>query len=326
MSSPVASVRWGLIGTAIIAARAFLPALRAAGGTAVAVGSRDADGAATWASTNGVGRAVSYQEVIDAEDVDAVYVAVPNDQHDVWAAAAAAAGKAVLCEKPMTLDARRTAALVDAAGPEALLWESFAFPFHPQTATILDVVSSGRLGTVREIVSEFHFSVGALDNIRLQRALGGGALYDVGCYPIRLARLVFGAEPVAAVGAALSGGTEVDVDVAAVVDFPADARLIMSAGMRRPASTRTRIIGTAGELRISNPFHPRPGDSVELWAEGACAERWTPDPQPAFQFTIEHIAACRADGVEPRHSARADAVAQAQALDLVRTSVEGRLS
>lgn len=326
MSSPVASVRWGLIGTANIAARAFLPALRAAGGTAVAVGSRDAARAANWAASHGVGRAVSYQEVIDAEDVDAVYVAVPNDQHDVWAAAAATAGKAVLCEKPMTLDAQRTAALVATAGPQALLWESFAFPFHPQTATIVDAVSSGRVGTVREIVSEFHFAVGRPDNIRLQRVLGGGALYDVGCYPIRLARLLFGSEPVAAVGAALSGGTEVDLDVAAVVDFPADARLIMSAGMRRPASTRTRIIGTLGELRISNPFHPKPDDSVELWAHGTCHERWTPDPQPAFQFTIEHIAGCAADGIEPRHSARGDAVAQAQALDLVRRSVEGRLS
>lgn len=326
MASPVAAVRWGLIGTANIAAHAFLPALRAAGGTAVAVGSRDAARAASWAASHGVGRAVSYQEVIDAEDVDAVYVAVPNDQHDAWAAAAAAAGKAVLCEKPMTLDAQRTAALVATAGPEALLWEAFAFPFHPQTATILDAVSSGRMGTVREVVSEFHFAVGQPDNIRLQRALGGGALYDVGCYPIRLARLVLDSEPVAAVGAALSGGTEVDLDVAGVVDFPADARLVMSAGMRRPASTATRIIGTLAELRISNPFHPAPGDSIELWAEGTCQERWVPNPQRAFQFMIEHVAGCAAGVDEPRHSAHGDAVPQARALDLVRGSVERRLS
>lgn len=314
-------VRWGVIGTANIAAKAFLPAMRAAGGQAVVAGSRSADRAATWAGENQVARGGSYQDVLDAADVDAIYIALPNDQHAEWAAKACATGRAVLCEKPLTLTGDDTAALVAAAGPGALFWESFVFPFHPQSELLRSVIEAGDLGEPREIISDYHFRLGRTEDIRLRPEQGGGALYDVGCYPLRLARLLFGTEPTAASGRSFTGATGVDVDTAAVVDFPAERRLVLSVGLRRPASTTTRIIGSEAELRVSNPFHPRAGDTVELWAGGSVKQTWPAGDGAAFQHAVEHIHQVLRDGATPRHLATVDALPQARALDLIREAV-----
>ncbi len=320
MADIPAGAVWGVLGTANIAARAFLPALREAGGRAAVVGSRSADRGVDWAAANEVGRADTYAGVLEDPAVQAVYIALPNDQHAEWAAKAVAAGKVVLCEKPMAMDAAQAQALLSGVGPEALLWESFVFPFHPQTELIVDLVQHGRIGTLREMVSEFHFNVGQPGNIRLQAERGGGALYDVGCYPVRLARLLTGAEPVTASSAVSFDGAPVELDMAAVVDFPDSFRLVLSAGMRRPPSTFTRIIGSAGELRVSNPFHPRPSDTVELLVDDKSVQSWPAAGGSAFRHAIEHIHAVMAGTEGPRHLAAEDALDQARALDLIRSS------
>lgn len=309
--------RWGVLGTANIAAKAFLPALREAGGRAVVVGSRSPERGAQWALANDVARADTYAEVLKDPLVEAVYIALPNDQHAQWAAAAVAAGKVVLCEKPMAMDAAEAADLLAQVGSDALLWESFVFPFHPQTALVTGLMADGRIGTMSEIVSEFHFTVGQPGNIRLQAELGGGALYDVGCYPLRLARLLAGREPSAARGSTDLDG--VDLDTAAVVDFPGRCRLLLSAGLRRPASTFTRIIGTEAELRVSNPFHPLSTDSVELWAHGERVQSWPAANGTAFRYAVQHVHGVIAGEVQPLHLATVDALPQARAMDLVRS-------
>ncbi|MGN6242437.1 MAG: Gfo/Idh/MocA family protein [Motilibacteraceae bacterium] len=318
-------LRWAVLGTANIAARAFLPALRAAGGTAVVVGSRTPDRAERWAAANGVQRAGSYREAVEAPDVDAVYVAVPNDQHVSWAAAAHSSGKAVLCEKPVALTAADAADLARLTTGGTPVWEAYVFPFHPQSRRVRQLLADGRVGTLREIVSEFHFSVGNPRNIRLQRELGGGALYDVGGYPLRLARLLTGKEPVRAVARMAFGAASVDLDVAALVDFPDEVRLILSAGMRRPPSTFTRLVGTDGELRLTNPFHPTPEDVVELWRDGRCVQQWRSEPGTAFQRAVEHVQRT-VRGEEPaQFTVDQDAVGQAHAVDMVHeaASAEG---
>lgn len=314
-------VRWGVLGTANIAAKAFLPALRQTGGAATAVGSRSAERGDAWATDNGVERAGSYESVVGAPDIDAVYVALPNDQHVRWASAALTAGKAVLCEKPIALTAAEADDLITGVGPDDLLWESFVFVFHPQTALLQGLVADGRIGDLTEIVSEFHFDIsGATDNIRLRRELGGGALYDVGCYPLRLARLMFGSEPVRSATALAPAPGGVELDVAAVIDFPQSHRLVMSAGMRRPMSTFTRIVGSTGELRVSNPFHPTANDTVELWSGREHHETWPAAEGSAFRHAIDHINAVVSGEATARHAAVQDAVQQARALDLVRAA------
>jgi xylose dehydrogenase (NAD/NADP) len=317
--SAAAPSRWAVVGTANIAARAFLPAMRAAGHVAAVVGSRDPARAAAWAATNDVGRAASYTDALDA-DVDAVYIALPNDEHVAWAARAARTGRAVLCEKPLGLTADEVAGLLREVG-DALLWEAFVFPFHPQTELLRQLCApGGPIGGLREVVSEFHFTVRAPENIRWQATRGGGALLDVGCYPVRLARLLFGAEPTEAAARAFFNEPGVDADLAAVADFPDQRRLIFSVGMRRSPSTYTRLIGAEAELRVSNPFHPTEHDRVELWRAGACEQTWANEPPRAFQYAIEHIGAVLAGTEAPRHLAAADALGNAAALDLIRTA------
>lgn len=313
-------VRWAVLGTANIAAKVFLPAMRAVGGRAVVVGSRHPANAAGWASTNEVATTATYDEAVAEDDVEAVYVALPNDQHVRWAAAAVGAGKAVLCEKPIGLNAGEVGVLLDTVGPDALLWESFAFPFHPQTRIVQELIWTGRIGSIREVHSEFHFNVTDKDNIRFAPSLGGGALYDVGCYPVRLARLLFGTEPYRAVARTFPAETSVDIEIAGVCDFPNQQRLVFSAGMRRPPSTFTRIIGTAGELRMTNPFHPKTNDTVELWLNGALQQTWPADPVPVFQHSLTHVHSVLRDGAEPLHRAVDDSRGNAGALDMLRVA------
>lgn len=312
-------MRWAVLGTANIAAHAFLPALRAAGDSAVVVGSRTPETARGWAQRNQVTRAADYHDAIHSDDVDAVYIAVPNSAHVRWATEAAAAGKAVLCEKPLGRDAAEVNTLLSAVGP-ARLWEAFVFPFHPQTDLITRLCAeSGDVGPLQEIVSEFHFAVSRPDNIRWSAAAGGGALLDVGCYPIRLARLLFDAEPdTAAARAHHSRG--VDADIAAVLDFPPQRRLVLSAGMRRAPSTFTRLIGADAELRVTNPFHPGDADTVQLWRAGHCRQTWPAGPGKAFEHALRHLADVLRGRAEPRHLAATDAPGNARALDLVRAA------
>ena len=310
----MAGTRWAVLGTANIAAKSFLPAMRAAGGRAVVVGSRDAQRGRAWADANEVERVADYDGVLEADDVDAIYVALPNHEHTRWAARAVAAGRAVLCEKPLGVDTVDTEHLLAALPHGALLWEAFVFPFHPQTALIRQQLTE--LGRVREIVSEFHFTASDPTNIRWQADLGGGALRDVGCYCLRLARLLYDAEPQAAAARAFRRHG-VDAEIGAVVDFADERRLLLSAGMRGSFSTAARVIGDAGELRIDNPFHPRPGQQVELWRDGAKQAAWSAEERPAFQHAVEHIQAVLRGETAPRHLAATDALGNAQAIDLV---------
>lgn len=306
--------RWAVLGSANIAAKSFLPAMRAAGGRAVVVGSRNPDRAREWAERNEVDRVADYDGALAADDVDAVYIALPNHEHTAWAARAVSTGRAVLCEKPLGVDTTDTGRLLAGLAPGALLWEAFVFPFHPQTALIRDQLTS--LGRVREVVSEFHYSAPEPGDIRWRADFGGGMLRDVGCYCVRLGRLLFDAEPTEVAARAF---TEHGVDSAtsAIVDFPDERRLILSVGMHRVPSTAARVIGDAAELRIANPFHPRPDSTVELWADGARVEQWTADPRPAFQCGIEHIQAVVRGEEEPRHLAGTDAFGNARTLDLI---------
>jgi predicted dehydrogenase len=320
MTATQAPTHWAVLGTANIAAKSFLPAMRAADGRAAIVGSRNPDRARGWADANQVDRVAGYEEALSADDVDAVYIALPNHEHTRWAARAIDAGKAVLCEKPLGIDTADTEQLLDRIPDDALLWESFVFPFHPQTELIHEQLAE--LGTVREIASEFRFSAPNRDaNIRWQAELGGGALRDVGCYCVRLARLLYGAEPDSLTARAFYEHG-VDADVAAVLDFPRERRLVMSVSMRSAFSTATRVLGDTGELRISNPFHPKPHDVVELWRDGSRAAEWRSDGRTAFEHGVRHIHAVLRGEQAPRHLARTDALGNARALDLITAAAE----
>ena len=228
-------IRWGILGTAGIARSAFLPALGETGeGVAVAVASRDAARAAAWATEHGVTRGVAgYERVVADPEIEAVYVPLPNGLHAEWTIAALEAGKAVFCEKPLCGTVEETERVLATARASAgPLWEAFVFPFHEQMDRVRWLLADGVIGDVREIVSRFHFLLDEPDDIRLFAELAGGSIQDVGCYPIRFARLLFDDEPdlPRTIADAVWVGTGVDTELWGALAFPGDRRLLFSCG------------------------------------------------------------------------------------------------
>ena len=310
-------VRWGIISTANIARGQFLPGLRAAGGVPAAVAGRDLGRAQAWAEQHGVDRAVAgYQALIDDPDIDALYIPLPNSLHADQTIKALRAGKPVLCEKPLcgTLaEAEQVLAVATETG--TLLWEAFVFPFHAQFAAVQKLLADGAIGELLEIQSDFHFMVGNPANIRLARDLDGGALNDVGCYPVRIALELFGAGHTDAWATAVWGGHDVDVDTQGSLGFPGGRRLLLTCGMRRAYDTFTRLLGTAGQIQLTNPFHPGRGDSYTVLTDGEPPRTLDAGAaEPSFTGMIRHIQNVLRGGEAPRQLALETSAASARAL------------
>ncbi len=310
-------VRWGIVGTAEGAHAAFLPGLRAAGGIPAAVAGRDIERAEKYAHDNGIERAIAgYQALIENPDIDVLYIALPNSLHAPWTIRALRAGKPVLCEKPLCgslTDTERVLEVVRETG--TLLWEAFVFPFQAQFKRVRALLDDGVIGELREIYSNFHFDVSQPGNIRLSRNLEGGAVHHVACYPVRLARDLFGSDHTAVLADAEWGGGGVDVEAWGILDFPAGRRLMLSCGFRRAHDTFTRLQGTEGQIHLTNPYHPGPADTYEVVAG---AERAGPQQaagdEPSFTAAIRHINAVVNGDAEPRMLAVQTSISTARAL------------
>jgi predicted dehydrogenase len=317
-------VRWGILGTANIARAQFLPGLAEAGrGQAAAVAGRERAKADSYAVANGVSRAIEgYQALLDDPDIDAVYLALPNGLHAEWATRTLHAGKALLCEKPLTGSVADTRAVLDvAARCDAPLWEAMVFPFQAQHLRLLQLIGDGAIGEVREAVGSFHFQLTRPDNIRFSRELAGGALLDVGCYPVRLASEIFHADAEAgyAVAEVVDG---VDVDTGGVLSYPDGRRLLLTCGFRRSYDTVGRVIGTEGYVDLTNPYHPRMDDTLVIVRAGGepVVERPTSDAH-SFTAALRHIHSVLLDGEPPRHLALDGSLRAATGLDLLVQSV-----
>ncbi len=309
--------RWGILGAANIARGQFMPGLRETeDGVAAVVASRDLARAQAFADAEGIDAAVDdYRALLADEEIDAVYIPLPNSHHAEWTIQALDAGKHVLCEKPLCARLPDTERVIAAARahPEAPLWEAFVFPFQAQHARILELIAEGAIGRLREIESAFHFALRATEDIRLSADLGGGALADVGCYPIRLAHELL--DPVGgplSVYARVEG--EVEVDASAIVGH-GDQRLALSCGFGRPYDTFSRLLGDGGRLHLTNPFHPTSADRLEIHRPGAepVVEHPTRDAH-SFTAALRHIHAVVRGEQEPRHLAVDSALSTATTL------------
>ncbi len=321
-----AAVRWGIVSTANIARGQFLPALRAAGGVAAAVAGRDARRVVEWASAHGVQRAITgYQNLIADPEIDALYLALPNSLHADWTIAALRAGKPVLCEKPLcgTLaDTERVLSVARATG--TLLWEAFVFPFNEHMDHLRSLIADGAIGELREIQSGFHFAVSDQGNIRLSADLQGGALRDVGCYPVRLAQEFFGGHESAWATRVMGGqpgddASGVDLETWGSLGYPGDRRLLFSCGMRRSRDTFSRLIGSSGQIRASNIFHPGPADNLTLIQSAiGRSDKVTEFPatqtEPSFTAALRHINAVLNGETAPRLLADQTSLTTARAL------------
>lgn len=263
-------LRWGLLSTARINDR-FIDAVgRSDRSSLVAVGSRAAERAKSYASARGIPQAFgSYEELIGSAEIDAIYISLPNHLHALWAIAAVEAGKHVLCEKPLALTVAEVDRMTEAAQRAGrVLQEASATRFHPQTADIASIIASGKLGRILLCQSAFEFTLPATKDIRLDPAIGGGALWDVGCYPVSFFQAVLGENPEVVYGQAFIGPSGVDLAFAGMMGYRSGASVQFTASMTTPIARSARIVGELGVLELDQPWLTNIGcqTSVRQWS------------------------------------------------------------
>jgi predicted dehydrogenase len=254
-------LRWGVLSTARIGTEKVIPGIgRSERGQVVAIASRSQAVAEAEAGRLGIPRAHgSYEALLEDRAVDAVYIPLPNHLHAEWAVAALAAGKHVLCEKPVGLtaaEAERMAAAADASG--RLLMEAFMYRHHPSWQAALELIGEGAIGVVRAVDSWFSYHLDDPANIRSIKAMGGGALYDIGCYNVNLSRMLFGGEP-ASVTAAMTVDPALDVDILASGAMVFDEGVAsFTCATRVEPDQRVHVYGERGRIAIDIPFNIPP--------------------------------------------------------------------
>jgi predicted dehydrogenase len=299
-------IRWGILGTGDINRKVLRGARLSSEVDVVAVASRDAERAATFAAEHGIPHSFgSYEAMLDDPDVDAVYICVPNSLHHPWTMAALAAGKHVLCEKPYTRHPDEVTVAFDAAeGAGLVLMEAFMWRHTPQTRRLLELLPRiGRLQTVR---ATFSFPLQNPDNIRLRADLDGGSLMDVGCYCVSGARLLAGEEPASVYGTQDVGPSGVDLRFTGVLRFPSGVVAEFTSAFTTDHES-LEAIGTEGSIRLPDPWHNVRG------AFSFNDEEIRLDPGNPYQLELENVGAAIRGDAAPRLG-RADAVGQARAI------------
>jgi predicted dehydrogenase len=284
-------MRWGILGPGRIS-RAFLTGLAgSASEQAVAVGSRALDRAEATAREFGVPRAYgSYEHLLADDEVEAVYVGTPNGVHAEGAIAAARAGKHVLCEKPLGVSRAEAETMFEAARKHGVwLMEAFMYRFHPRTLRLAEIVAAGEIGAPTLIRASFGFAVSDPGNVRLSRQLAGGALMDVGCYPVNAARMIAG--PVRA-ATATARWRDVDVTLAGVLDHTGGALSLVSCSLVSGRHNELQVVGSDGVITVPYAFTP-PKDrpSTMLVTRGNETEEQTFGPVDQYTLEAEGFAA-----------------------------------
>jgi predicted dehydrogenase len=312
MAATHATLGWGILGTGNIASQFAAGLAGAKLGKLVAAASRSAQSAEAFAQRCNIGKAYeNYQQLLGDDQVQAVYISLPNALHHEWTLKALAAGKHVLCEKPVANDLAQAKEMFAAArAANRLLVEAFMYRSHPLMQAVLHEVRIGRIGRVRLIRSSFCYQTSNLGNIRFSKALAGGGLMDVGCYCIDFARLVTGLEPVEVKATGVICETGVDDLFSGTMVFPDGVLATFTCGMRVQADNLASICGEGGYLEIPVPWKPpvtdaeyRLGYSTPPKMDDAGKRNASREVPPRQRFVVNAHA--------PLYAMEADAFAQA---------------
>ena len=258
-------LNWGLLSTAKIN-RALIKPLNASKRTRLlAVASRSISSAEAYAREWNIPRAHgSYEALLADPEIDVIYNSLPNHLHAEWTIKALRAGKHVLCEKPFALTLAEVDAMSQAAHETGkVLAEAFMYLHHAQTLKIKEIVESGVLGKLQLIKGAFTFTLTREGNYRWMEEMGGGSIWDVGCYPISFARMIVGAEPVEVFGWQLTGPGGSDESFFGQMRFKDEVHTQFDCGFKSPSRAFIEIIGTDATLNIPDPF--KPGRKNEIY-------------------------------------------------------------
>jgi predicted dehydrogenase len=307
-------LRWGLLSTAKINAALFKPLAKSKRNTLFAVGSRSEESARAYAAEHSIPRAHgSYEALLADPEVDVIYNSLPNHLHAEWTIKALEAGKHVLCEKPFALSLEEVDAMTAAAEKSGkVLAEAFMYRTHPQTLKVKEIVDNGDLGKVLTIKGGFTFTFNRPGNYRLDPAFGGGALWDVGCYPISYARTMLGLEPLKVSGWQMTGESGIDEFFSGQMLFPGDIHAQFDCGFRGPFRAFIEIVGESGTLHIPAPFHAGKKTKVFL-SRGGEPETIKIEGQNSYLGEVEDMADAILLGKAP-HISLADSRANIAAI------------
>jgi predicted dehydrogenase len=288
-------VRWGILGTAKIATTKVIPAMQRGQLCEIAaIASRDGAKAEEAAARLGIPKAYgSYQEMLDDPGIDAIYNPLPNHMHVPWSIRAAEAGKHVLCEKPIGMNVAETLQLIAARDRTGVtVGEAFMVQSHPQWMRTVELVRTGRIGPLRSAIGSFSYFKLDADNIRNIREYGGGGLMDIGCYAIKVSRMVFGEEPVRVSAAMVRDPRfgNVDILTSAILDFPL-GHCIFTCSTQVALQQSMRFYGATGRIELEIPFNApddlpsriRIDDGRDLTGSGVTVEEFA----PCDQYTIQ---------------------------------------
>ena len=253
-----ARLRWGILSTARIA-DAVLHGIRASSnGDVVAVASRDADRAREWARARNIPQVFgSYDDLLASGEVDAVYVALPNSLHTEWTVKAANLGKHVLCEKPIAVNATEVEEIIAAAEANRVkVMEAFMYRFHPQTALIKQLLDGRAVGDIKILRASFGFFLRRPHDVRWDKALGGGALFDVGSYCVNLSNFVAGSAPTAVTASAVWSLEDVDLTLTGTLEYPGGILGTLDCSFQTGVVAQQwfGVSGTEGLLGVQTPF------------------------------------------------------------------------
>ncbi len=291
----------------------------------VAVASRDDARAEAYAREHGIARSHgSYEALLADDEVDGVYISLPNRLHHEWTVAALAAGKHVLCEKPYSrrpAEVEEAFARADSAG--VVLMEAFMYRHHPQTAAVKTLVEDGAVGKVRLVRASFRFVLPTLDDIRANTELDGGALMDVGCYCVSGSRLLAG-EPEHVRAEQVLGPSGVDMSFHGTMRFAGDVVGQFDCSFALPSYQRLEVDGEEGTLVVESPWRTDWLGDVLLRRDDE-VERLDVPGGDSYRLELENFADA-AEGKSPALLGREDALGQARTIDaLYRSAAERRL-
>jgi predicted dehydrogenase len=321
---PEGVVRFGILGAARIAPPALVrPAAGNSRAVVQAVAARDRSRAQAFAQRHGIPDvADSYESLVCHPQVDAIYVPLPNSLHGRWTTASLAAGKHVLCEKPFTSNAPEAESVAEAARRAAdesrlTVAEAFHYRYHPLARRMANIVTSGELGRLRHIEAWLCAPIPKKSDVRYQHDLAGGALMDMGCYVVNLARMLSDGEPQVLSAAAKLQTPAVDRAMKAELQFPGGHTATVHCSMWSSSFLHVgvRVTGEQGEMRVLNPFSPQALSIVRVRSDG----RWRteiPSRRPTYTYQLEAFCGAVLEGTAVLTSP-ADAVANMRVIDAI---------
>jgi len=289
MSEPI--LNWGFLSTARINKVMFELLRTSKRNSLLAVASREKNRAKEYASKKNIERAYgSYTDLLEDKDIDVVYNTLPNHLHAEWTLKAIEAGKHVLCEKPLALSLEDVDAISAAAQKHnRVVTEAFMYRTHVQTHLVKEIVKSGKLGKIMMIRSNFTFVMTNPDDYRWKREMGGGSLWDIGCYPLSFARTILAAEPVEVFGWQVTGPTGIDDSFIAQIRFPDNVFALFDCSIRIPFRVFMEIVGDEASLRVLRPFNPGAQETLEFIHNGE-VENITVNGTPPYLSEVEDMA------------------------------------